>query len=549
MPEEDLKPHSNIHSVKDVTREMEEKAVQRKAKNNQMNYFNLHGFPLSPETVGILKKPDAEAAQAIIFNERKRVLQIGAVNPSSKEFQELLKKLKEKQYSSKIFLISKSSFQEGLLVYDRVRKEKKREKQIKVELTKEELSSAAAEIKDLQELEKKIKKISITKVLDVIIAGAVQTSASDIHIEPGDKDLKLRYRIDGVLQDVAKLPKDSQQPIISRIKLLSKLKLNVIDVPQDGRFTITLGDRQIDVRVSILPSGYGESAVLRLLGMGATNLKLDDLGFAPRDYEKIKEEIAKPNGMILTTGPTGSGKTTTLYSFLNQIKTPEIKIITLENPIEYRLEGISQTQVEKEKGLDFAAGLRSILRQDPDVVMVGEIRDLETAETALNAALTGHLVFSTLHTNDSSGVIPRLIDMGARPFVIAPAINAVIAQRLVRRLCENCREEYVPDEKERERVRKMFEIPGTTATLPEYDKLYQAGKGCEKCNGTGYKGRIGIYELFTIGKDMEKLIMAAATTAEIFETAVAGGMTTMAQDGIYKVVEGITDVNEVDRVT
>jgi len=549
MPDQDLKPHSNIHSIRDVTREMEEKAVERKAKNNGLNYFNLHGFPLSPDTVSNLKKDVAEKAKAIVFNERKRILQIGTTDPTSKEFQALLKNLKDQKYSYKIFLISESSFEEGLMVYDRVKKEAKRERQIKVELSPEELTGAAKEIKDLQQLEKKIKQIPITKVLDVIIAGAVQTGASDIHLEPEEKSLKLRYRIDGVLQDVATLPKDSHQPIISRIKLLSKLKLNIIDVPQDGRFTINLRDRKIDVRVSILPSGYGESAVLRLLGMGATKLRLDDLGFAPRDYEKIKEQISKPNGMILTTGPTGSGKTTTLYSFLNQIKTPEIKIITLENPIEYRLAGISQTQVEKEKGLDFAAGLRSILRQDPDVVMVGEIRDLETAETALNAALTGHLVFSTLHTNDSAGVIPRLIDMGARPFVIAPAINAVIAQRLVRRLCLNCREEYIPDERERRRVQRMFEIPGSTASLPDYEKLYRAGKGCDKCNRTGYKGRIGIYELFTIGRDMEKLIMAAATTAEIFETAVATGMTTMAQDGIYKALEGITSVDEVDRVT
>jgi type IV pilus assembly protein PilB len=540
----------SIHTVDDVTRDMEEKAVQRKAKNNNLEYLSLCGFPMSPETVGIIPKAEAEKAKAIVFNEIKRVLQIGTTDPTSKEFQKLLGVLKEKKYAIRIFLISESSFQEGLQVYDRVRKADTREKFIRIEISDDELKGATAEIKDLQELETKISKIPITKVLDVIVAGAIQTSASDIHLEPEEKDLRLRYRIDGVLQDVAVLPKNSQQPITSRVKLLSKLKLNVIDIPQDGRFTITLGDKKIDVRVSILPSGYGETVVMRLLGIGATNLKLDDLGFAPRDYEKIKVEIAKPNGMILTTGPTGSGKTTTLYSFLNQIKTPEVKIITLENPIEYRLAGISQTQVEKDKGLDFASGLRAILRQDPDVVMVGEIRDLETAETALNAALTGHLVFSTLHTNDSSGVIPRLIDMGARPFVIAPAINAVIAQRLVRRLCANCREEYTPDEKERARVQQMFNIPGATMALPEYDKLYKvSAKGCDKCNGTGYKGRVGIYELFTIGKEMEKLIMSAATTAEIFEAAVASGMTTMAQDGILKAIEGITSIDEIDRVT
>ncbi len=538
------------HSLTDINRDMEEKAIERKANHNKLEYMNLHGFPLNVETIGLIKKKQAEETQTIIFHEEKRVLKIGTTDTTSKKLEELVAALKKDDYGVEVYLISDSSFSEALKMYDRVKPEKKRDKRIKIELTKDELSHFREDIKDLKELETRIKRIPITKTLDIIIAGAIQAGASDIHLEPEEKETKLRYRIDGVLQDIVVLPKDSHAPIVGRIKLLSKLKLNVIDIPQDGRFTINIGDRKIDVRVSILPSGYGETAVLRLLGMGATQLKLDDLGLAARDYEKLKEELSKPNGMILTTGPTGSGKTTTLYSFLNQLKSPEIKIITLENPIEYRLQGISQTQVEKDKGLDFSAGLRAILRQDPDVVMVGEIRDLETAETALNAALTGHLVFSTLHTNDSSGVIPRLIDMGARPFVIAPAINAVIAQRLVRRLCLKCREEYKPDEAEQSKVEKIFTVLNSSMTLPEYDKLFRPSEsGCADCHGTSYKGRVGIYEVFTIDKEMEKLIMSAATTAEIFEAAIATGMTTMAQDGILKVIEGITSVEEIDRVT
>lgn len=538
------------HSLQSINRDMEERVVKRKADNSRMPYFNLHQFPLNPEMVSLIPKEAAATAKAIIFSEQKRKLKIGTTDPTTKELASLLRAMHDQEYTSELYLISESSLEDGLAAYQRARVAAPREKKIRIELTKEELSSFRKDIQNLQELETKIKTMPMTKVLDVIVAGAVQSDASDIHVEPEDKQTKLRYRIDGVLQDVAYLPKEAHQPIVSRIKLLSELKINVTAVPQDGRFTVTIGDRKLDVRTSILPSGYGETIVLRLLGIGAMSLNINDLGFAPRDYEKIKTEIDKPHGMILTTGPTGSGKTTSLYAFLNHVKTPEIKIITLENPIEYRLQGISQTQVEKDKGYDFATGLKSILRQDPDVVMVGEIRDLETAETALNAALTGHLVFSTLHTNDASGVIPRLIDMGVRPFIIAPAINAVIAQRLVRKLCPNCREEFKPDEKIMKQIHRMFDLPGSTVTLPTVDKLFRPHReGCDTCHGTGYKGRIGIYELFKIDREMEKLVMSAATTAEIFEEAVKTGMTTMAQDGVYKALEGITDIDEVDRVT
>ncbi len=538
------------HSLQSINRDMEERAVERKAENSQMHYFNLHQFPLNPEIVSLIPKETAEGAQAVIFTEQNRKLKIGTTDPTSKELASLLRALHDQEYSADIYLVSGSSLLDGLAAYQRARTPKVREKKIKIELTKEELSSFRKDIKNLQELETKIQKMPMTKVLDVIVAGAVQSDASDIHLEPEEKQTKLRYRIDGVLQDVAYLPKEAHKPIVSRIKLLSELKLNITEIPQDGRFTVTIGDRKIDIRTSILPSGYGETVVLRLLGIGAMSLNINDLGFAPRDYDKIKTELDKPNGMILTTGPTGSGKTTSLYAFLNHVKTSAIKIITLENPIEYRLQGISQTQVEKDKGYDFATGLKSILRQDPDVVMVGEIRDLETAETALNAALTGHLVFSTLHTNDAAGVIPRLIDMGVRPFVIAPAINAVIAQRLVRKLCTSCREEFKPDDKTMQQVHRMFDVPGTTVALPAIDKLFRPHQGgCPACHTTGYHGRIGIYELFKIDREMEKLVMSAATTAEIFEEAVKRGMTTMAQDGVYKAIEGITDIEDVDRVT
>lgn len=535
-------------TLDEVSRDSEEETIEKSALKKGLLYMNLHAFPIDLEALAIIPKLVAAKADAICFFESNKQMKVGTIDPFSKEISILKQNLKKHDYKIEVYLISKSSLNDTLALYKKVPKEKPRQEKIIVKLSEEQFTNLKSEVKNLAELETKIKSLPMTEVIDVIIAGALQAKASDIHIEPEQQDVKLRYRVDGVLQDAASLPKDTHEDIVSRIKLLAKLKLNIKQKPQDGRFTANLGENEVDIRVSILPSGYGETIVLRLLGIGAVNLNISDLGFSKRDYEKIKPEIEKPNGMILTTGPTGSGKTTTLYAFLNQLNKPEVKIITLENPIEYRLKGISQTQIEQSKGYDFATGLKAILRQDPDIVMVGEIRDLDTAETALNAALTGHLVFSTLHTNDSAGVIPRLIDMGTRPFVIAPAINAVIAQRLVRKLCTKCRVEYKPTSEEVEKMKTKFETQNSTAKFPEITKLYKA-KGCDECHHTGYSGRVGIFEVFMIDKEMEKLIMAAATTAEIFEASITSGMTTMEQDGIYKAAEGMTTFEEVERVT
>ncbi|OGL90313.1 hypothetical protein A3I45_02600 [Candidatus Uhrbacteria bacterium RIFCSPLOWO2_02_FULL_53_10] len=361
----------------------------------------------------------------------------------------------------------------------------------------------------------------------------------------------MRYRIDGVLQNVATIEKDRWKQLASRIKLVAGLKLNITDRPQDGRFTIRFGGQNVDVRTSTLPTAHGESVVMRLLVPTAINLEFAQLGFRKNVFEKLQREIVKPNGMIITTGPTGSGKTTTLYAILKQLNKPEVKIITLEDPVEYKLEGINQSQIDHSKDYTFSAGLRSILRQDPDIVMVGEIRDKETAETAIQAALTGHLLLSTIHTNDASGAVPRFLSMGVEPALLAPALRVIMGQRLVRKLCEACREQTQLTPEVSERVASIVaaipEASGETVDLATVN-WYRA-KGCEKCGNSGYKGRIGIYELMVVdGVVEERIRTGSVTDKDMLAIGQEQGMVTMVQDGILKAIDGQTSVDEVFRV-
>ncbi|OGZ96508.1 MAG: hypothetical protein A3I44_00935 [Candidatus Sungbacteria bacterium RIFCSPLOWO2_02_FULL_51_17] len=391
---------------------------------------------------------------------------------------------------------------------------------------------------------------SVTEVLELIIGGALKLNASDIHIEPQPEAIRLRYRLDGVLHDVAFLPAPTYKFILSRIKLISGILLNIKERGQDGRFTIRASGNELEVRVSTLPGPDGENIVMRLLDPKTISLALEDLGMQPWVEERMRKELEKPNGMILTTGPTGSGKTTTLYAFIKKVYTPETKIITLENPIEYHLRGIEQTQIDVRRGYDFASGLRSILRQDPDVILVGEIRDLETAETALHAALTGHLVFSTLHTNDAAGTIPRLIDIGVKPNIIAPAINVAMAQRLVRRLCPVCRTPHEPTPDERAVIVQAIEDMPAGLPRPELSaiSIFSANeKGCTACE-LGYKNRISVFEIILVDDELEKIIKTSPTVAEMREAMKRQGQITMKQDGVLKVLRGVTDLAEVRRV-
>jgi type II secretory ATPase GspE/PulE/Tfp pilus assembly ATPase PilB-like protein len=388
----------------------------------------------------------------------------------------------------------------------------------------------------------------VPKIVAAVINYALIKKASDIHVEPENKSLRIRCRVDGILKDAVKAPLKLHPPFVSRIKILSKLKIDESRIPQDGRFDVEFKDHEVDVRVSTLPTVHGEKVVMRVLDKSQGILSLEDLGMQGSAFEETNLAIQKPYGIILSTGPTGSGKSTTLYAVLNRISVPGVNIVTLEDPVEYEISGVNQCQIKPEIGFTFASGLRSILRQDPNVIMVGEIRDAETASMSTHAALTGHLVLSTLHTNDTAGALPRLINMGVEPFLITSAINLVIAQRLVRRICPKCREEIkVPQKLMDELMAEMAKIPSNNTKdkerIPAELKLYH-GKGCSECN-QGFKGRIGIYEVMTITPAIEELAIAKKTANEIKETAIKEGMITMKQDGIIKAFAGQTTVDEI----
>jgi type IV pilus assembly protein PilB len=413
-----------------------------------------------------------------------------------------------------------------------------------VRISKEVLEK---EIKNITVLKREIESVldkETSKILDVILGGSIKLEASDIHIEPKEKEAKLRIRLDGILQDVIVFDRKIYEALLSRIKLLSGMKLNVYDRPQDGRFSVLMEKLPIEIRTSTLPAEWGESIVMRILNPKSL-ISLGELGLREDLLKIFKKEIKKPNGMIIVTGPTGSGKTTTLYAILKEIQSPEIKIITIEDPIEYRLEGITQTQVDPKAGYDFANGLRAIVRQDPDVILVGEIRDFETAQIAIQAALTGHLVLTTLHTNDAAGTVARLIALGERPVNIAPAINMAVAQRLVRKVCKKCSILEKPSEEELEKIKSG--LKNLRIEIPKDLKIRKA-KGCEDCNFTGYRGRTGIFEAFLVDDEMERFILTSPSISDLREMAQKKGMVTMYQDGLLKVMDGITTIEEVERV-
>ena len=421
-----------------------------------------------------------------------------------------------------------------------------------IEISPAHLKEIQKEIKNISDLKEKVESSlteSVTEILEVILGGVIALDASDIHIEPREEEVMIRARVDGVLQDVLILEQKIYEGILSRIKLLSGIKLNITDRPQDGRFSILMEELPIEIRASTLPSEYGESVVLRILNPKSL-IDMEALGLREDLFNLFKKEIEKPNGMIIVTGPTGSGKTTTLYAFLKKIHKPEIKIITIEDPIEYHLKGISQTQVAPDRGYDFASGLRSIVRQDPDVILVGEIRDLETASIALQSALTGHLVFTTLHTNDAAGTVARLQALGEKPVNIAPAINMAVAQRLIRKICQKCAEFKKISPEELKKLKKELSSL-KTAKIPKLTPGLKIPriKGCPNCNYTGYRGRIGIFEAFLVDDEMEKFILENPSIAGLRKEAIKKGMVTMYQDGLIKVLEGITTLEEVKRVT
>ena len=534
----------------------EEESVKILSQKYKIPYTDLSSFPIETDALKTVDEDSARRAELAVFQVVGKRLKVAVRNPERDETKATLKRLGEEEYASELFLVSRQSLKRAWEFYRKLRPEYEMEAGA-IQLREGLLETLLKEIKNLGDLKSRVERIFLghtTEVLEVILAGAVSIDASDIHFEPqSDGKTRTRFRLDGMLQDIINIPPKLYTLLLSRLKLLSELKLNIHDRAQDGRFTIRTTELgEIEVRTSALPGPYGENIALRILNPRAIQIPFEELGMQPWLISTIEEELKKPNGMLLTTGPTGSGKTTTLYSFIKKIYSPGTEVITIEDPIEYHLPGVEQTQVDPEKGYDFTNGLRAIVRQDPDVILVGEIRDFETAEIAMHAALTGHLVFSTLHTNDAAGTIPRLIDLGVRPSIIAPAINVSMAQRLLRKLCPACREPLKVTEALRKKIAAEFSsLPKGIKVLPE-EKEWKAFSshqtGCAACNNTGYKGRAGVFEIILVDENVERLVLKEPSEFEIKKEALRQGQITMKQDGILKVLAGVTDFPEVERV-
>jgi len=539
-----------------IRREEEEDKAKRIAKKFDLSYVNLTVTPIDYENLANISRKKAEEGNIIVIQRKNRVISLALTDPNNPKTKEIIEELKNKEFECKIFVVSPTSLKRGLGYYDIIEQHaKKRSLRSVFVVQRKELEEFKESLQTVQKLEKTINTLPTSRLLTIIMAGAIEMKASDIHIEPSKEIVRLRYRIDGLLQDIVNFPMKQYAFLLSKIKMLSDMLLNVHDISQDGRFSINILDDEkieqtIDLRVSVLPSSKGESVVIRLLGISAVKLDIKELGVRLDLFNTIKNQIGQPNGMILTTGPTGSGKTTTLYACLNYVNKPGKKIITVENPVEYQLKGVTQTQISRRKGHTFSKALRSIVRQDPDILMIGEIRDEESAEIAIQFSLTGHLVFSTLHTNNAAGAIPRLNGMGIDSPSLAAAVNMVIAQRLVRKLCKHCKEEYQPTEEEITIIKKIISRIPEKAEIKIPEKitdLYKA-KGCSKCHGLGYNGRIGIFELFVVSDEIKKIILERGADYQLQAKAEEEGMTTLMQNAILKMVEGETTLEEIKRV-
>ncbi|MCR4329542.1 MAG: GspE/PulE family protein, partial [Candidatus Roizmanbacteria bacterium] len=535
----------------------EEELAQILAQKYGLPYIDLSKLSVSTDALRMVPESESRAAHLAAFKLIGKELHIVATSPTNEKVIAILEDLRAKNYGAILYLGSKASLERAWERYQEVADSSRTTAGV-IDISDEELSkffdklSSVASIKETIENEQSEVRAGkgISNIVEVILAGAVAIESSDIHIEPQEGQIRLRYRLDGVLQDIAFLTSNTYHPILSRIKLVSGMKLNVKEMSQDGRFSIKIKGLEIEIRTSVIPGAYGESVVMRVLNPKTIALTFENLGVEPQLFSILSREIEKPNGMILLTGPTGSGKTTTLYAFLRRVSNTGNKIITIEDPIEYHLEGINQTQVNDKEGYSFLEGLRSALRQDPDIIMVGEIRDKETAKIAINAALTGHLVFSTLHTNNAAGTIPRLIDLDINPKVISSALNVAIAQRLLRKLCVKCKKEAVPTPEERtlmdtviERIKKKK----PDLTLPSGDHYY-VEVGCPDCNGTGFHGREGIYEAVLSDPLVTEVTLKNPSEREIKIAALPQRILNMREDGMVKVLEGSTSLSELGRV-
>lgn len=532
------------------------------SKVTQVPYVNLSNAHIDPDVLALLPQDIAERYMAVPLGEMQHRLVVAMLDADNVQAVDFLANKIGRPL--KVYSASEAGIKQVLAQY-----KARLDSAMVGELQSagDEVAENAKRVKETISGEKNIRTIvqdsPISKALSTILEYAAKNRASDIHIEPIEKELKIRARIDGVLREIMKLPKSTEAPLVSRIKILSNLKIDEHRIPQDGGFTIMVDNRPVDLRIAIAPVVWGEQVVIRLLDKTGTSLRLEDMGYHGRALRRIRDGLERSNGMILTSGPTGSGKSTSMYALLQEIKSDTVNIITLEDPVEYKMEGINQIQVNAEVGLTFATGLRSILRQDPDVVMVGEIRDKETAQLAVQAALTGHLVFSTLHTNSAAGILPRLLDMGIEPFLIASTVHTVIGQRLVRRIGAD-KEEYQSTNAETQAIhdtlghllpesapkQKEVGIDLGFENLPlRNQNAYTLFKGTESPDAPGgYKGRIGLYEVFNVTEKIQDLILKRAPSSEIQKVAQSEGMVSMREDGYLKALAGFTTLNEVNRV-
>jgi type IV pilus assembly protein PilB len=535
----------------EAVREREEEDVAKiLSEKYGIPYTDLSLVPVDTDALRVIPEEQARGAEAIAFARAGAHLSVAIHNPGHPALPALLADLEGRNFVVKQHLVSRKSIEKALGRYQDLSFTKKARAGV-FDISAEALTHLAEKVRSLAELKTALEEAMAQKTLDrvsyviqVVLAAALSLRASDIHFEPEQERVRLRLRVDGLLTDVFYFDPKTFHLISSRIKLLAGVKLNVANRAQDGRFSIEAGTSAVEIRASFIPDPYGEAIVLRVLDPNATKLAIDTLGIHPKLLERLKKEIRRANGMLLTTGPTGSGKTTTLYSFLKEIHTPDIKIITIEDPIEYHLEGIVQTQADG-KEYTFAAGLRSIVRQDPDVIMVGEIRDGETANIAIEAALTGHFVFSTLHTNNAAGTFPRLVDLGADPKSFGSAISVSMAQRLARTLDPERKKERPLVERERAMIQKLFSTVTDKTLLPE--KIETVWDPVPEGEFTGYKGRMGIHEAIFVDDELATLLRDNPPEYEIAKNAVRQGYLTMAQDGVLKALAGLTSLDEVGR--
>ncbi len=543
--------------LKQMKQDEDERLVMMLSDKYSIPYINLSTVSINTDALRLLDQTEAKKSECVIFDIVGKKIHLALYNPTNTSIEETVDGLKRKGYEVIFHMTSKNSLEKAYGLYKDLSFAVETEAG-SLDISDNEIEQLVEKTENLDDVkvfinealqEKKSHKLS--KLLAVIMAGGLATKASDVHIEAEDSYAKLRYRIDGVLIEATQFDIDTYHSLLSRLKLLAGLKLNIKDSSQDGRFTIKIYTNDIEIRVSSIPGSYGESVVMRILNPKSIASGLEELGFSKKLYDIAIKEINRPNGMILLTGPTGSGKTTTLYAFLKKTMSPEYKIITIEDPVEYHLPGIVQTQVDEKKGYTFGEGLRSIVRQDPDIILVGEIRDSETAQTAIQASLTGHLVFSTLHTNNAAGTFIRLIDLGADPKTLTSSLHLAIAQRLVRTLCPKCKQLKDINEKQKQILEETINsLDGyeERSEITELPKQLYAAIGCKECNNTGYKGRIGVHEGILATEKIEQVVSSNPSEREIKEAALDQKLLTMKQDGVLKILKGITTLDELERI-